>query len=66
MQGRPPAVSADWSLSAIGAGKYADEIVPFKTTMMVTDKITKQSHAQEITLDRDEGPRHDACRPGCA
>src|SRR5499426_1776767 len=30
--------------AAIAAGKYAAEIVPFKTTMTVTDKVTKQSH----------------------
>jgi acetyl-CoA C-acetyltransferase len=36
--------------AAIAAGKYAAEIVPFKTTMTVTDKVTKQSHAQEVTL----------------
>src|ERR1700761_9123838 len=27
--------------------------------MKVTDKATKQSHMQEVTLDRDEGPRPD-------
>ena len=43
--------------AAIEAGKYAAEIVPFETTMTVTDKVTKQSHTQEVTLDRDEGPR---------
>src|SRR5215468_10840917 len=45
--------------AAAAAGKYAAEIVPFKTTMKVTDKATKQSHTQEVTLDRDEGPRPD-------
>jgi acetyl-CoA C-acetyltransferase len=34
--------------------------------MTVTDKVTKQSHAQEITLDRDEGPRPDTTLAGLA
>src|SRR5260370_2541484 len=52
--------------AAIEAGKYAAEIVPFKTTMTVTDKVTKQSHTQEVTLDRDEGPRPDTTLAGLA
>jgi acetyl-CoA C-acetyltransferase len=43
--------------AAIAAGKFAAEIVPFTTTMKVTDKATKESRAQEVTLDHDEGPR---------
>ncbi len=34
--------------------------------MTVTDKVTKQSHAQEVTLDRDEGPRPDTTLAGLA
>ncbi len=45
--------------AAAAAGKYAQEIVPFTTTMKVTDKATSTSHDQEVTLDRDEGPRPD-------
>jgi acetyl-CoA C-acetyltransferase len=45
--------------AAIAAGKFAQEIVPFKTTMKVTDKVTKESHNQEVVLDHDEGPRPD-------
>ena len=45
--------------AAAAAGKFAAEIVPFTTTMKVTDKVTKESHEQEVTLDRDEGPRPD-------
>ena len=52
--------------AAAAAGKYAAEIVPFKTTMKVTDKATKQSHMQEVTLDRDEGPRPDTILAGLA
>jgi acetyl-CoA C-acetyltransferase len=52
--------------AATAAGKFAAEIVPFKTTMKVTDKTTKQSHMQEVTLDRDEGPRPDTTLAGLA
>ncbi|MFT3695544.1 MAG: thiolase family protein [Kofleriaceae bacterium] len=40
-------------------GVYAEEIVPFKTKMKVTDKATKATHEEEVTLDHDEGPRPD-------
>jgi acetyl-CoA C-acetyltransferase len=46
--------------AAAAKGVYAAEIVPFTTTMKVTDKATGQSHDQEVTLDRDEGPRPDS------
>jgi acetyl-CoA C-acetyltransferase len=45
--------------AATAAGKFAAEIVPFTTTMKVTDKVTKESHEEEVTLDHDEGPRPD-------
>ncbi len=45
--------------AATAAGKYAEEIVPFCTTMKVIDKATKVAHDQAVTLDRDEGPRPD-------
>lgn len=44
---------------AIAAGKYAQEIVPFTTTMKQTDKTTGESRMVDVTLDRDEGPRPD-------
>ena len=43
--------------AARAAGKFAQEIVPFTTTMTVTDRASGESHAQEVTLDHDEGPR---------
>ncbi|SEE70584.1 acetyl-CoA C-acetyltransferase [Rhizobiales bacterium GAS191] len=49
---------------AVADGKFAAEIVPFTTTMNVTDKATKQSHTQEVTLDHDEGPRPDTTLAG--
>ncbi len=52
--------------AAVAAGKLAQEIVPFTTTMKVTDKVTKESHDQEVTLDRDEGPRPDTTLAGLA
>ncbi|MFT3722100.1 MAG: thiolase family protein [Hyphomonadaceae bacterium] len=48
------------------AGKYAEEIVPFKTVMKVTDKATGQSREQDVTLDHDEGPRADTTLEGLA
>jgi acetyl-CoA C-acetyltransferase len=50
--------------AAIAAGKFAAEIVPFTTTMKVADKATKESRAQEVTLDHDEGPRPDTTLAG--
>ena len=52
--------------AAKAAGKLAEEIVPFTTTMNVIDKVTKESHAQEVTLDHDEGPRPDTTLEGLA
>lgn len=45
--------------AAIAAGKFAQEIVPFQTTMKVTDKASGESRMENVTLDRDEGPRPD-------
>ena len=45
--------------AAVSAGKFAAEIVPFTTTMNVTDKATQTTRELEVTLDRDEGPRPD-------
>jgi acetyl-CoA C-acetyltransferase len=52
--------------AAAAAGKYAEEIVPFTTTMKVTDKATGETRQQEVTLDRDEGPRPDTTAAGLA
>jgi acetyl-CoA C-acetyltransferase len=52
--------------AAAAAGKYAEEIVPFTTRMRVTDKATGKEHEQEVTLDRDEGPRPDTTLEGLA
>lgn len=51
---------------ATAAGVFAQEIVPFATTMLVTDKATKESRTVEVTLDKDEGPRPDTTLEGLA
>ena len=45
--------------AARAAGRFAEEIVPFKTKMKVTDKATQQWKMVDVTLDHDEGPRPD-------
>ncbi len=45
--------------AARAVGRFAEEIVPFKTKMKVTDKATQQSRMVDVTLDHDEGPRPD-------
>jgi acetyl-CoA C-acetyltransferase len=52
--------------AAAARGVYAAEIVPFTTVMKVTDKATGTSRDQEVTLDRDEGPRPDSTLAGLA
>jgi acetyl-CoA C-acetyltransferase len=52
--------------AAAAAGKYAEEIVPFTTTMKVFDKSTGQSRMEQVTLDHDEGPRPDTTLEGLA
>src|SRR5262249_37606755 len=52
--------------AAAAAGKFAEEIVPFRTTMRVTDKATQTSHDAEVTLDHDEGLRPDTTLAGLA
>ena len=45
-------------------GKFADEIVPFTTTMGVGDKDSGMLLTREVTLDRDEGIRADTTYEG--
>jgi len=52
--------------AATAAGKFAAESVPLTTMMKVTDKTTKESRDQDVTLDRDEGPRLDTTLAGLA
>lgn len=39
------------------AGRFDDEIVALPTTKIVVDKETKETSAQQVTLERDEGNR---------
>ena len=48
------------------AGKFADEIVPMKTTMGVMDKETKEISHHEVTVDRDECNRPGTTLEGLA
>ena len=52
--------------AAASGGKFAQEIVPFTTTMKVTDKATQTSVEREVTLEHDEGPRPDTTLSGLA
>ncbi|HEY3634537.1 MAG TPA: acetyl-CoA C-acyltransferase [Caldimonas sp.] len=52
--------------AAAAVGKFAEEIVPFTTTMTVSDKATGATRDQEVTLDHDEGPRPDTTLAGLA
>src|SRR5919197_2948886 len=45
--------------AAQAAGKFADEIVPFTTTMGVADKESGRLSTLEVTLSADEGIRPD-------
>jgi acetyl-CoA C-acetyltransferase len=52
--------------AATAAGKFAAEIVPFTTTMKVTDRATKEGRTEQVTLDHDEGPRPETTLEGLA
>src|ERR1043165_6021975 len=46
------------------AGRFKDEIVPFKTTMAVADKESGRITTREVTLGSDEGIRPDTTYEG--
>ncbi|MGH7963798.1 MAG: acetyl-CoA C-acyltransferase, partial [Candidatus Binatia bacterium] len=50
-------ISQQRTATAQAAGKFDEEIVPFTTTMEVTDRATGKTALQEVTLTRDEGNR---------
>jgi acetyl-CoA C-acetyltransferase len=52
--------------AARARGVFAEEIVPFTTTMKLLDKATGTSSDKQVTLDRDEGPRPDSTLEGLA
>jgi acetyl-CoA C-acetyltransferase len=50
--------------AAQAAGKFNDEIVPFKTTMQLVDKASGARSYKEVTLSADEGNRADTTLAG--
>lgn len=52
--------------AAVEAGRFRDEIVPFKTTMAVADKAAGAIGIAEVTLSGDEGIRPDTTYEGVA
>lgn len=42
---------------AMAAGRFADEIVPLPSRMLVTPKDGSEPHYQSVTIEADEGPR---------
>jgi acetyl-CoA C-acetyltransferase len=47
-------------------GRFDDEIVPLRTTKLVTDKETGETRPEDVTLARDEGSRADTTLAGLA
>jgi acetyl-CoA C-acetyltransferase len=52
--------------AAIEAGKIEDEMFPVTATKGVFNKETKEITFEEVTLDRDEGPRPESTLEGLA
>lgn len=52
--------------AAQAAGRFDKEIVPFQTTMAVTDKATGAISTREVIFDTDEGVRGDTTYEGVA
>src|SRR5262249_10830255 len=48
------------------AGRFAEEIVPLRTTKKVVDKTTKAERREPVTLKSDEGNRPDTTLEGLA
>jgi len=52
--------------AAQDAGVFDNEIVPLTTTKIVADKETKETHEEEVTLQKDEGNRPGTTAEGLA
>lgn len=63
-QDRYGARSQQRAAAARDAGKFNDEIIPVKTMMAVTDKVTGQTTTREVTVASDEGIRADTTYEG--
>ena len=47
-------------------GRFDDEIVPLRTTKLITDKDSGETRQEDVTLARDEGSRPDTTLAGLA
>ena len=54
------------TVAAQDAGHFSDEIVPLPTVKVVTDRETKETHEENVTLEKDEGNRPETNREGLA
>ncbi len=52
--------------AAMQGGRFAQEIAPIATTMVVVDKATGETSKRQVTVDRDEGPRPETNAEGLA
>ncbi|MBV9519787.1 MAG: acetyl-CoA C-acyltransferase [Hyphomicrobiales bacterium] len=52
--------------SAQQGGRFAEEIIPVETEMVVTDKATGATRKEKVTLGKDEGNRPDTTPEGLA
>ena len=52
--------------AAQDAGHFSDEIVPLPSVKVVTDRETKETHDENVTLENDEGNRPETNREGLA
>jgi acetyl-CoA C-acetyltransferase len=53
-QDRYALLSQQRTAAAQQAGRFDEEIVPLTTNKLVTDKVTGETHEEEVTLSRDE------------
>ena len=53
-QDRYALLSQQRTAAAQQAGRFDEEIVPLTTTKLVTDKVTGETHEEEVTVTRDE------------
>ena len=52
--------------AAQDAGQFSDEIVPLPSVKVVTDRETKETHDENVILEKDEGSRPETNREGLA
>ena len=59
-------LSQQRTAAAQQSGKFKDEIVPMKATMLVTDKATGATSEKDVVVDRDECNRPETTAEGLA